>query len=96
MEEDNLNDLKGNEENDLKEESNLKEKELKKEESLKNGKDLKNDKKIKDNLDEFKELNKYCKNLGLCLRCQLRYLGELYSSSSFMLSQNELNEVRCN
>lgn len=51
------------------------------------------DEKIKNNLELFRNLNSLCKSIGLCLRCQLRYLGELYSSTSFVLTQRELKEV---
>lgn len=51
------------------------------------------DDKIKANLEVFREFNKHCKNLGLCARCQLRYLGEHYSSTSFSLAQDEVKKV---
>ena len=56
--------------------------------------DLENgDDKIKANLEVFREVNQHCKNLGLCPRCQLRYLGELYSSVSFSLALDEVKKV---
>ena len=51
------------------------------------------DDKIKANLEVFREFNKHCKSLALCPRCQLRYLGEHYSSVSFSLAQDEVNKV---
>lgn len=50
---------------------------------------------LNDNLNELKELNEYCKALGLCVRCQLRYLGELYSSITFSSCPSEVESVSC-
>lgn len=55
---------------------------------LRNGDD-----RIRASLEVFRELNKCCKSLGLCSRCQLRYLGEVYSSASFSLAQEEVRKV---
>ena len=51
------------------------------------------EKRIKADLGAFREMNKCCKHFGLCSRCQLRYLGELYSSDTFSLGQDEVNKV---
>ena len=46
-----------------------------------------------DSVENLKELNAHCKQLGLCLRCQLRFLGELYSSAVFVGSETDLKDV---
>lgn len=51
------------------------------------------DVRINGNLEVYRELNKNCKIIGLCPRCQLRYLGESYSSTTFSLPLDEVRKV---